>query len=360
MNTHMSPDKKRCLFLFTELAGYILACMKELAARGDVEVHVVRWPVNAVAPFKFSLEGENFHCYERKELDDDQLLLFAKQLQPDIIFCSGWIDKGYLKVCREFKGKVKTVLTFDNPWRNTIRQNIAAIVGHFFVKRYYTHCWVSGDPQRVYARKLGFKDTLIEDGFYSCDYNLFHKLYLEFRAAKAAHFPKRILFVGRYTRLKGVRELWQAFVKFQEQTPSEWELWCLGKGELDPEFPVHPKIKNFGFVQPGELRKFIAETGIFILPAHYEHWGVVVHEYAASGFPLICSSTTSAATTFLRDGENGFVHEPYSVEALIEVFKKLNLTSSERLVSMGDRSAALAAAITPDTWITTVKNYLSN
>ena len=48
---------KKCVFLFTELACYIVACMKELAATGLVEVHVVRWPVNAVAPFKFSLEG---------------------------------------------------------------------------------------------------------------------------------------------------------------------------------------------------------------------------------------------------------------------------------------------------------------
>ena len=48
-------------------------------------------------------------------------------------------------------------------------------------------------------------------------------------------------------KLKGVKELWEAFIKLHEQLPNDWELWCLGKGEFDPEFPSHPKIKNFGF-----------------------------------------------------------------------------------------------------------------
>jgi len=355
-----TENKKIALFLFTELAGYILACMKQLAASGDVEVHVVRWPVNAIAPFKFNLDGENIFYHERKDLSDDQLIAFANKLQPDIIFCSGWIDKGYLKICNSFKGKIKTVLTFDNPWRNTLKQNIAALVGKYYIRKYFSHCWVSGSPQHIYALKLGFNHDTIADGFYSCDYNYFHGLYEEYRPEKIKHFPKRILFVGRYTRLKGVSELWKAFVQFQNEQPNEWELWCLGKGELEKDFPVHDKIKNFGFVQPDELNRFIKDAGVFILPSHYEHWGVVVHEYAACGFPLICSSTTSAATTFLRDGENGFLHAPCSVDALVQVFKLLNQTPVEKLIAMGDRSAELSAAITPATWIATVKKYLNN
>lgn len=334
--------------------------MKALAARGDVEVHVVRWPVNSVAPFKFDLEGDNIRYYEREKLNDVQLMEFAIHLRPDVIFCSGWIDKGYLKVCKYFKNNIPTVLTFDNPWRNTFKQKIAAAVGHLYVRRYFTDCWVSGSPQHTYAVKLGFPEKEIRSGFYSCDYSLFHKMYLELRPEKVKNYPKRILFVGRYTLLKGVRELWQAFLQFQKETDSEWELWCLGKGELENEFPVHPKIRNFGFVQPSELRQYIAGSGVFILPSHYEHWGVVVHEYAAAGFPLICSSTTSAATAFLRDGENGFIHEPLSVDALVQVFRKLNNTPTEKLIQMGDRSAELSASITPETWIGTVMNYLKS
>ena len=93
-------------------------------------------------------------------------------------------------------------------------------------------------------------------GMYSADYDIFHSYYEQFKQQKENHFPKRFIFVGRYVELKGVREIWDAFIRLQKETPNEWELWCLGKGDLDNEFPVHEKIKNFGFQQPEELKKF--------------------------------------------------------------------------------------------------------
>jgi len=351
---------KKCIFLFTELAGYIVACMKDLAATGLVEVHVVRWPVNAVAPFKFSLEGENLHFYERASFSDEQLLKFVNDINPDIIFCSGWIDKGYMAVCKSYRNKTKTVLTIDNPWKNTLKQNLASFVGPLYLHKYYSHCWVPGSPQRKFARKLGFKDENIREGVYSCDFKLYHQLFETYHKSKEKAFPKRIIFVGRYTKLKGVKELWEAFIRFHQEQPNEWELWCLGKGDMDADFPNHPKIKNFGFVQPEEMAKFISETGVFILPSHYEHWGVVVHEYAAAGFPLICTTSTGAATTFLEEGKNGFFHDPCSTESLVAVLKKIDRLSPAELLKMGDASASIAERITPAKWSSTVLEFINN
>jgi glycosyltransferase involved in cell wall biosynthesis len=350
--------RKKCLFLFTELAGYIVACMKHLAANQPAEVHVVRWPVNAVAPFQFSLEGDHITFYERKNFNDAQLLEFAKKLDPDIILCSGWIDKGYNNICRNFKNRIPTVLGLDNPWRRTARQQVAALAGRYWLKNYFTHCWVPGSLQKQYANKLGFSDAVIKTGAYSCDFEKFHQQYLANREKKIKHFPKKIIFVGRYTRLKGTTELWDAFVKFQQQTPSEWELWCLGKGELNDKFPQHEKIKNVGFVQPDDMHEYISMCGVFILPSHYEHWGVVVHEFAAAGFPVICTTTTGAAEEFLIDGHNGFAIPPYDVNALVDIFTKLHASTSDDLLAMGDRSAELAKKITPETWGQTFMNFL--
>ncbi len=351
--------RKKCLFLFTELAGYIVACMKALSETQHVEVHVVRWPVNAVAPFQFSLEGENIHYYERKTFSEKELLEFSIKLTPDVIFCSGWIDKGYNKVCSHFKGKINTVLGLDNPWRNTIKQNIAAIAGPFWLRNFFSHCWVPGAPQKIYARRLGFSNATIEEGIYSCDYDGFHQQYLNNRQSKLKQFPKKIIYVGRYTKLKGTAELWKAFTIFQEQQPCEWELWCLGKGELNDQFPVHDKIKNIGFVQPAEMHNFISSCGVFILPSHYEHWGVVVHEFAAAGFPVLCTSSTGAAEIFLEDGYNGYAIEPYSVDSLVAVFKKINATATHELMTMGDRSAVMAKKITPVTWAQTFMKFIN-
>lgn len=356
----VNPGRKKILFLFSELAGYIVACMKHLGATRDVDVHVVRWPVNSVAPFQFSLEGRNLNFYQREKYDEQQLIQLAEQINPDVIICSGWMDKGYNAVCRKFYGKVRTVMILDNPWRNTIKQHMAGLVGPLFLNRIFSDCWVPGSPQLKYARRLGFKKDRISEGIYSCDYESFHNQYIANREAKTKSFPKRIIFVGRYTKLKGTAELWKAFVRFQELYPSEWELWCLGKGDMGSDFPKHDKIKDFGFVQPAEMEKFIAECGVFILPSHYEHWGVVVHEFAAAGFPLICTTSTGAATAFLREGENGYFARPESVDSLLEIFRKITTLPAEELLRMSDRSAEISNVITPETWTRTCLEFLNN
>lgn len=350
----------KCLFLLTELSGYIVACLNKLADEHPVEVHLVRWPVNAVAPFQFAFDKPNMFIYERKELTDEQLMTLSKDINPQIILCSGWMDKGYNRICRFFNSNIPVVLGLDNPWRGTLKQHVAALAGPFSLPRYYSKCWVPGITQKTYALKLGFKPHQIKTGAYSCDFEAFHKLYHQNREAKIKAFPKKIIFVGRYTRLKGTLELWNAFVEFQKQQPCEWELWCLGKGELENQFPVHDKIRNFGFIQPSEMHKFIAGCGVFILPSHYEHWGVVVHEFGAAGFPLICTSTTGAANAFLINEKNGYIIPPVDTNALVDVFKKITNLSTDELIAMGDKSAELASHITPSTWSDTFMDFLNN
>ncbi len=350
----------KCLFLFQELAGYTVACLKKLASDFPAEVHVFRYPVNQVAPFHFSLEDKNLFIYDRPGYTDEELEKKIESIRPDLILAGGWSDKGYMRICKKYKNSIPVILGFDNPWRGTPKQYAASLIGPLFIHKYFNECWVAGQPQRVFARKLGFRNEKIKDDVYSCDYDYFHMLYQRFRDAKKSAFPKRIIFVGRYTKLKGASELWKAFVNFQEQSPNEWELWCLGKGDLEHEFPVHDKIRNLGFILPENMGPVIEGTGVFILPSHYEHWGVVVHEFAAAGFPLICSTTTSAATAFLKDGYNGFLHEPCNVNALENIFHKISNTPTHILAEMGDRSAAMAASITPEKWSRNVMSYFKD
>ena len=135
-------------------------------------------------------------------------------------------------------------------------------------------------------------------------------------------------------------------------------LWCLGKGDFDSVFPKHDKIKNFGFVQPSALKEYIEQTGVFILPSQYEHWGVVVHEFAAAGFPLLCSDTTSAAHAFLEEGKNGHFHKPYKVDSILNALKKFVIANDVELNLMAEHSVTLSRTITPDTWASTAWDYI--
>jgi len=352
------PSKKRALFLYYELAGYFIASLEKLVDDYPVEAHVIRYPVNAIAPFNISVKNTDMIFYERKEYDEEGLIRLAGNIDPDFIFCNGWSDNGYIAICRHFKRKVPSLVTFDNPWRNTPRQNLARIAGPLFLRKIFSKCWVPGHAQKIYAKKMGFTDSQIREGLYSADLKMFHEYYEHFKAEKSRNFPKKFLFVGRYTKLKGVKELWEAFIRLHEEMPNEWELWCLGKGDFDDKFPQHEKIKNFGFVQPSDLKKYVGQTGVFILPSQYEHWGVVVHEFAAAGFPLMCSDTTSAAHAFLQDGKNGYLHKPYKVDSILKTLKKFVNATDGELLKMGEHSVTLSRTITPDTWAATAWEYI--
>ena len=112
-------------------------------------------------------------------------------------------------------------------------------------------------------------------------------------------------------------------------------------------------------MQPDELSKFIEQTGVFILPAYYEHWGVVVHEFAAAGFPLLCTSTTSAATTFLKDNYNGYVLKPKSTESILSALRKIIALSDKELLEMATNSVTLSSQVTPDTWSQTLMSLVN-
>jgi glycosyltransferase involved in cell wall biosynthesis len=141
----------------------------------------------------------------------------------------------------------------------------------------------------------------------------------------------------------------------QKEQPNEWELWCLGAGDIKPI--EHPKIKHFGFVQPRDLEPILAQTGVFVLPSRFEPWGVVAHEYAASGFPMLLSTAVGAREAFLDEGKNGFMFLPDNVAALKKELKKIVNLSHKELILMSEHSHLLAQKLNPKKWANTVLTF---
>jgi glycosyltransferase involved in cell wall biosynthesis len=347
--------KRTVLVLYSELAGYTISCFEAvLAAYPGTALHVVRWPVNAEAPFAFKgKDGITF--YDRHSMSEEQLTALAEKITPDLIVCSGWMDKGYKSVCSRWKGKIPVVLTMDNKWQGTLKQRIAAMLSVFLVRKYYSHCWVPGEQQKQFAKKLGFSEASVRTGFYSCDLQAYNAVYQSFRATKAASFPRVFFYAGRFYAFKGVNELWSAYNEFSK-VHSGWKLICIGNGDQQP--PSLPDAAFYAFMQPDALRKEMQHAGIFIMPSKKEPWGVAAHEFAAAGFPLLLSSEVGAGEAFLRNGENGFSFAPGSSDELISAMKKIAQLSDAQLLSMGDRSHELAQNITPQRWAKTLMGFI--
>ncbi len=106
----------RALFLYSEIAIYFLKCCEELAKNN--EVHVVKWPLNKAAPFKFNY-SKSINIYKKNNYNRKELIQLIKNINPDIIICSGWMDKDYLKITKLYFKKIPTVLSCDTQWRGS-------------------------------------------------------------------------------------------------------------------------------------------------------------------------------------------------------------------------------------------------
>jgi glycosyltransferase involved in cell wall biosynthesis len=337
----------KVLILYTELADYFLACLKELENHVD-EIHVIHWPIRDEAPFIFKVPDNVI--LHKKVSDQMELLSLSKMINPSLILCSGWVDRNYLKIVKYYNQKTPTVLLFDNPWRGTFRQFMATLISPFTLKKIFTHCWLPGSRAKVFAQKLGFSDSQILTGLYSADTPKFSKFRNEFLDLKKVKFPKVFLYVGRYVKHKGLFELWNAFIELQNEDPSDWELWCLGTGEEFDNRILHPKIKHFGFIQPLEMNKYLSQSGIYILPSIYEPWGVSVHEMAAAGFPMLLSENVGSSEEFLEENINGYrFNSGNKLEIKQKLKKIINLKESD-LLTMGNKSFNLSLKNSPKIW----------
>ncbi len=350
-----SQSKPRLLFLYTELAGYFIACLKKLSELHEVEIYVIHWPVNKEAPFKFDFSG-SVNFYRKKDFTPQALKEKVEAINPDFIYCSGWIDKDYLSIAKSFKKKIPVVIGLDNQWTGSLKQQVACFISRFTIIRIFTHCWVPGQKQRSYALKLGFKPERIKDGYYSADVDLFLNMADKSLPAKKAKYPHRFIYAGRYYKFKGINDLWKAFIEWQNKEQSDWELWCVGTGTEVPA--EHPKIKHIGFVQPENFASIIENGGVFILPSHFEPWGVVLHEFAAAGFPLIASDAVGAGEAFIKVDENGYLFKSGDSEGLKALMKKIASKTDEQLLKMGYLSREKALSITPAKWAETAMNII--
>lgn len=336
----------------------MVSCINAAAKDSRIqEIHIVRYPINEEAPFVFSFQ-ENVTIYNRKEYSSKELKDLAQGIDPNVILCSGWIDKDYFKICKLLKGAAITVLTMDNHWEGTMKQKLLKTLATITLHKAFSHVWVPGKPQRDYAIKLGFSVKNIYQGFYVTDSFMFSKLFKERKQMPL--FPKVFICVARYIPAKGLEVLWEAFRKLREVDDTEWELWCAGNGSGFNNRIELDGIHHLGFIQPKDLIETMNKTSVFVLPSLFEPWGVVVQEFASAGFPLLLSDKVGSAGSYLENEKNGFLFKTNDVEDLYQALRKVINLSEEEYHKMSNRSNELASNFTINNWVDTLVLLGSN
>jgi glycosyltransferase involved in cell wall biosynthesis len=318
---------QRILFLYSELAGYVTSSIAALMRDSKVDaICVVHWPVNQEAPFDLAQSGVS-HVLVPKPIYRKNLLEVIQTFRPTAMVVSGWMDADYMHCARLYKSSIPVIVALDNWWTGGFRQTILSWTSKWFIHKHFNGAWVPGSPQELYALQLGFGKDAIGKGFYCADREIFSPLYTSRHLGYNRRNHKQLLYIGRYIKIKGVLELWKSFAELSPEFP-DWELHCIGTGELWEERMEHPKIRHHGFIQPSALGSIVIESDGFVLPSHFEPWGVVLHEMSLAGLPILSSEKVGSATAFLRDGINGYSFRPETLKSALQQF--MSLTEDER------------------------------
>ena len=140
--------------------------------------------------------------------------------------------------------------------------------------------------------------------------------------------PPHVLYVGRLSEEKGIRELAAATAGLSRVV--------VGDGPLRSLVP-----DTAGFVPPGELGPYYERASVVVCPSHREGYGVVAREAMAYGRPVVASAVGGLVDA-VEDEVTGLLVPPGDADALCGALERL-LEDVELRLRLGDAARARAA-----------------
>jgi glycosyltransferase involved in cell wall biosynthesis len=334
------------VFLWAEVVGYLHAVLGFLSGKRGVNITIVHWDKRSQNTTQYnlkSIDGVKFHC--RSETGDDAILQILRGSKPSIIVVSGWMDPGYIKACRKYKkenSSVKIVAGIDDMWTGSLRQRLGQLYFKINYRPLFDYLWISGQPQYAFAQRFDYGIDNIISNLYSADTELFSK--------ERAAICRRFVFVGRFVKIKAIDLLVEAYCKLPDSIQEQWPLLLIGDGDQRACIVEqrNANITVIPFLQPEELRRELLKGGVGCLPTHKDQWGVVLHEFALMGLPILASTGCGAVTEFLISGFNGYTFEKGDVKDLSSKLLAFTKLTDSQYKSFSDNSRSLSSRISTE------------
>ena len=332
------------------MAPYQVACFRQLAQR-DHELLVVHPPSLAYAPFEKAQFNESIRTHEWSTSGEmptaENLMPTIEEFSPDVIIMYSWGGRGYRTVMRTFGGRALRVLFTSNFWHGSAKQYAGRLIHRIYIDPLFDCAWVPGLLSEQFAHRIGFTGKDIIRGANSADVEVFAS---GPRQGSEIAGRRRFLFTGRLIWHKAPTLLAEAYQDYRSVVTDPWDLDVVGDGPLRSDFEGVEGVRLRGFMQPPELAALMRESSCLVLPSHLEWFGVVVHEAAAAGLPLICSDGVGAVPHLLQDGYNGWTIEAGDKDELTAAMVRMSTLDEQRLGAMSEGSRALAGRLSPASW----------
>lgn len=120
---------------------------------------------------------------------------------------------------------------------------------------------------------------------------------------------RRIIFVGRYTELKGIGDLFKVW-KLVHQKHPDWRLDLYGEGHMMGKLVYEAKHLNIGIEvhKPcSDIFDKYLESSIFVLTSVFESFCLVIPEAMSCGLPVVAFDCPYGPKHIIEDGKTGFL-----------------------------------------------------
>ncbi|BEP73307.1 glycosyltransferase family 4 protein [Variovorax sp. V59] len=147
-------------------------------------------------------------------------------------------------------------------------------------------------------------------------------------APKVPARPRRVLFVGRLDRQKGIDALLDAYARVQ---PGFKLVIVGGAVRNDLSLARSSEIEFAGWLEKDELEEAYRSCDAVIVPSRWEGFGLVAVEAMARSKPVFASAV-GGLVDIVEDNRNGRL---FSLDALDDVLREIDRISDEELQRMG-------------------------
>jgi glycosyltransferase involved in cell wall biosynthesis len=277
-----------------------------------------------------------FSFKKRTTITDDHFKQIVEEFQPDVIhshlFESEILSRSYSK-----KGVAYFSHGHDNMWQLTRIWNATKINKQtltnlleraWLIKKYKqtntAFIAISKDVRSFFKNNL--PKSLHQNAcllYNAIDIARFH---IENQRLISVGEKLRIVSVGNLVPKKNHRFLIDIAVELKQQN-RDFSIDILGYGELQKEleqFALQKNVSEFIFFR-GNVRNvedYLKNANVYIHPANYEPFGLVLIEAMASGLPVICLDG-KGNRDIMHQGKNGYIFEEENAELFANALKSL-------------------------------------
>ncbi|WP_439185741.1 glycosyltransferase family 4 protein [Carboxylicivirga taeanensis] len=331
----------KVVFLIGSYIPHQLVSIKELISKHRIEAYSFSISQN----YTYIPEDINgLTTYLLSDYTKEEVLKKVLEIKPELVVVAGWFEKKYIWAAKQISKRLRipVVATSDTQWKGNIRQHINRATSRWHLRKAFSHIWVAGIHQFEYARKLGFRRDQIILNSLSCDTSQFEKVSLK---QKYSSYPKNLIYVGRFVKVKGLDLLIDAWNKIDDK--KGWKLTLIGDGPLKEHLQQNRDIIIKDFMNHDELVLQMEHSGCFILPSTFEPWALVIHEATAAGLPIIATDVCGASPHFVINNYNGFSVKP-DIKSIQTAIEKIISKDKNELLHFAENSRKLARTITPE------------